>query len=148
MSVRKESAHVRDHTIVTSDSLGSVTFWDGASLAQKQTFQAHKADGMCLLIGPVSCASFKLTVSLGEQSSPLDLISEYVNSHESAEGANQHGSCPVQRGYIHMMFEHSPSFHLIRLTPLPSILISHQSLRLADGTWQCHSPPQRLRIYW
>jgi hypothetical protein len=43
-----------DHTIVTSDSLGSVTFWDGASMAQKQHFQAHKADGMCLLIGPVS----------------------------------------------------------------------------------------------
>jgi hypothetical protein len=42
-----------DHTIVTSDSLGSVTFWDGASLAQKQTFRSHKADGMCLAIGPV-----------------------------------------------------------------------------------------------
>ncbi|RSH87122.1 U3 small nucleolar RNA-associated protein [Saitozyma podzolica] len=41
-----------DHTIVTSDSLGSVTFWDGATLAQKQHFSAHKADGMCLLIGP------------------------------------------------------------------------------------------------
>lgn len=43
-----------DHTIVSSDSLGSVTFWDGTSLAQKQSFQAHKADGMCMAIGPVS----------------------------------------------------------------------------------------------
>ena len=44
----------RDHTIVTSDSLGSVTFWDGSSMAQKQHFPAHKADGMCLVIGPVN----------------------------------------------------------------------------------------------
>ena len=34
-----------DHTIVTSDSLGNVVFWDGTSMAQKQSFQAHKADG-------------------------------------------------------------------------------------------------------
>jgi hypothetical protein len=47
-------ADISDHTIVTSDSLGSVTFWDGASMAQKQHFSAHKADGMCLLVGPVS----------------------------------------------------------------------------------------------
>lgn len=47
-----------DHTIVTSDSLGSVTFWDGASLAQKQTFRSHKADGMCMAIGPVSFPFF------------------------------------------------------------------------------------------
>ena len=26
-------------------------------MAQKQHFQAHKADGMCLLIGPVSLSS-------------------------------------------------------------------------------------------
>ncbi|KAK4688303.1 U3 small nucleolar RNA-associated protein 4, partial [Tremellales sp. Uapishka_1] len=41
-----------DHTIVTSDSLGSVTFWDGATMSQKQSFAAHKADGMCLVVGP------------------------------------------------------------------------------------------------
>mgnify|MGYP002718980361 FL=1 len=45
----------RDHTIVSSDSLGSVTFWDGKSQAQLQTFQAHVADALCLTIGPVSC---------------------------------------------------------------------------------------------
>lgn len=44
----------RDHSIVSSDSLGNVVFWDGASLAQKQGFTAHKADAMCLVIGPVS----------------------------------------------------------------------------------------------
>lgn len=49
-----DTSDFSDHTIVTSDSLGSVTFWDGASMAQKQSFQAHKADGMCLVIGPVS----------------------------------------------------------------------------------------------
>ncbi|WVR08787.1 hypothetical protein IAU60_005845 [Kwoniella sp. DSM 27419] len=41
-----------DHNFVTSDSLGNVTFWDGASMAQKQNFRAHKADGICLTIGP------------------------------------------------------------------------------------------------
>ena len=51
----------RGHTIVTSDSLGSVTFWDGVSLAQKQTFRSHKADGMCMSIGPVSLRSCDIT---------------------------------------------------------------------------------------
>ncbi|ORY26812.1 WD40-repeat-containing domain protein [Naematelia encephala] len=41
-----------NHTIITSDSLGSVTFWDGASMAQRQSFRAHKADAMCMVIGP------------------------------------------------------------------------------------------------
>lgn len=41
-----------DGTIVTSDSLGSVTFWDPSSMAQRQSFRSHKADGMCLVIGP------------------------------------------------------------------------------------------------
>ncbi|KAJ9113775.1 hypothetical protein QFC20_001801 [Naganishia adeliensis] len=40
-----------DHTIISSDSLGSVTFWDGKSQAQLQTFQAHAADALCLTIG-------------------------------------------------------------------------------------------------
>ena len=38
--------------IVTSDSLGNVTFWDGESMAQRQSFKAHKADAMCMVIGP------------------------------------------------------------------------------------------------
>ncbi|WVQ86293.1 hypothetical protein IAT38_008462 [Cryptococcus sp. DSM 104549] len=41
-----------DNTVVTSDSLGNVTFWDAASMSQKQNFRAHKADGMCMTIGP------------------------------------------------------------------------------------------------
>lgn len=41
-----------DETIVTSDSLGSVIFWDPVSLAQRQSFRSHKADGMCMTIGP------------------------------------------------------------------------------------------------
>lgn len=46
------TAVLPDHTIVTSDSLGSIIFWDGASLAQKKSFKAHKADGMVLIPGP------------------------------------------------------------------------------------------------
>ncbi|TYJ51515.1 hypothetical protein B9479_007911 [Cryptococcus floricola] len=41
-----------DNSVVTTDSLGSITFWDPITLAQKQTFRAHKADIMALTIGP------------------------------------------------------------------------------------------------
>ncbi|EIW69257.1 hypothetical protein TREMEDRAFT_71590 [Tremella mesenterica DSM 1558] len=41
-----------DGGVVTSDSLGSVVFWDGKTMAQRQSFGAHKADGMCLVVGP------------------------------------------------------------------------------------------------
>lgn len=41
-----------DGTFVTSDSLGSVAFWDPVTMAQRQSFRPHKADGMCLTIGP------------------------------------------------------------------------------------------------
>ncbi|KGB78908.3 hypothetical protein CNBG_4746 [Cryptococcus deuterogattii R265] len=41
-----------DGTVATTDSLGSVIFWDPLSLAQRQHFRAHKADAMCLAIGP------------------------------------------------------------------------------------------------
>lgn len=41
-----------DGTFVTSDSLGSVAFWDPVTMAQRQSFRPHKADGMCLVIGP------------------------------------------------------------------------------------------------
>ncbi|WVQ77610.1 hypothetical protein IAR50_007298 [Cryptococcus sp. DSM 104548] len=41
-----------DNSVVTTDSLGNITFWDPITLAQKQTFRAHKADIMALTIGP------------------------------------------------------------------------------------------------
>ncbi|KAL1412484.1 U3 small nucleolar RNA-associated protein [Vanrija albida] len=41
-----------DSSIVTSDSLGNVTFWDSNTMAQRQSFRSHKADGMSLIIGP------------------------------------------------------------------------------------------------
>lgn len=47
-----------DHTVVTADSLGTVAFWDGASMAQKQTFRAHKADAMCMAISADGRAVF------------------------------------------------------------------------------------------
>jgi hypothetical protein len=74
-----------DHTIVTSDSLGNVTFWDGASLAQKQSFNAHKADVMCIAIGPVRSSRISLTTQLTSSSLvvrylPLVQINGSVNS--------------------------------------------------------------------
>ncbi|KAL7420926.1 U3 small nucleolar RNA-associated protein [Cryptotrichosporon argae] len=47
-----------DGTVVTADSLGSVTFWDGASLAQRHSFRSHKADAMCLTVGPAGRTVF------------------------------------------------------------------------------------------
>lgn len=43
-----------DGTIISADSLGQVTFWDGKSLAQIKSFKAHAADAQCLVIAPVS----------------------------------------------------------------------------------------------
>ena len=43
-----------DGTIISADSLGQVTFWDGKSLAQIKSFKAHAADALCLVISPVS----------------------------------------------------------------------------------------------
>ena len=42
-----------DHTVISGDSMGAVTFWDGGSLAQIKSFQSHAADAQCMAIGPV-----------------------------------------------------------------------------------------------
>ncbi len=42
-----------DGTIVSGDSLGMVKFWDSRTCTQLQTFEAHGADVLCLVIGPV-----------------------------------------------------------------------------------------------
>jgi hypothetical protein len=100
-------AHDSDHTIVSSDSLGSVTFWDGTSLAQKQSFQAHKADGMCMAIGPVSLLSLAVDEADGrtvEQCLLRVPTSEFVNSPPSLPRlANLDGFSPAPNGYIRMM---------------------------------------------
>lgn len=98
---------ISDHTIVTSDSLGSVTFWDGASMAQKQHFSAHKADGMCLLIGPVSyivSVEAELTIRAGKRSTPLAPTNESVNSHTSPHHLNSRTH--PQNDSTRTMFEH------------------------------------------
>lgn len=45
-------AVLSDHTIISADALGDVTFWDGRSMAPSQTLKAHLADAMCLAVGP------------------------------------------------------------------------------------------------
>ena len=53
-----------DGTIISGDSLGMVKFWDSRSCTQLQTFEAHGADVLCLVAGPVcdtSILSFSLT---------------------------------------------------------------------------------------
>lgn len=41
-----------DRTIVSGDSMGLVKFWDGKMGTQLQSIQAHKADVLCLTVGP------------------------------------------------------------------------------------------------
>jgi U3 small nucleolar RNA-associated protein 4 len=42
-----------DGTIVSGDSLGMVKFWDSQTCTQLQSFEAHDADVLCLVVGPV-----------------------------------------------------------------------------------------------
>jgi len=44
---------VSDGTIISGDSLGMVKFWDSRTCTQLQTFEAHGADVLCLVVGPV-----------------------------------------------------------------------------------------------
>jgi hypothetical protein len=53
-------------------------------MAQKQHFQAHKADGMCLLIGPVSPVLFSL-------SSPSSLSLQREKGRQRERGRIQIG---------------------------------------------------------
>ncbi|WWD07161.1 hypothetical protein V865_005258 [Kwoniella europaea PYCC6329] len=70
-----------DHNFVTSDSLGNVTFWDGQSMAQQQHFRAHKADGMCLTIGPGGRSVFT--------SGPDQRICQFVNVPSTSGSGSQ-----------------------------------------------------------
>jgi len=42
-----------DGTIISGDSLGMVKFWDPRTCTQLQSFEAHGADVLCLVVGPV-----------------------------------------------------------------------------------------------
>ncbi|KAI0307576.1 WD40 repeat-like protein [Multifurca ochricompacta] len=41
-----------DGTIISGDSLGMVKFWDSQTGTQLQSFEAHGADVLCLVVGP------------------------------------------------------------------------------------------------
>ncbi|KAI0296605.1 WD40 repeat-like protein [Russula brevipes] len=43
---------IGDGTIISGDSLGMVKFWDSRTCTQLQSFEAHGADVLCLMIGP------------------------------------------------------------------------------------------------
>jgi hypothetical protein len=67
-----------DGTIISADSLGQVTFWDGKSLAQIKSFKAHAADALCLVISPVSAVGKRLP-TVGE----VLMISASLSGRES-----------------------------------------------------------------
>jgi U3 small nucleolar RNA-associated protein 4 len=46
-------AVLSDHTIISGDSMGVVKFWDGVMGTQLQSHKAHKADVLCMTVGPV-----------------------------------------------------------------------------------------------
>ncbi|WVF67825.1 hypothetical protein IAT40_002586 [Kwoniella sp. CBS 6097] len=82
-----------DHNFVTSDSLGNVTFWDGASMAQKQNFRAHKADGMCLTVGPGGRSVFT--------SGPDQRICQFVNIPSTSGPGSQWVLTASKRVHAH-----------------------------------------------
>lgn len=47
-----------DGTIISGDSLGMVKFWDSRTCTQLQSFEAHGADVLCLVVGPVRDNSY------------------------------------------------------------------------------------------
>src|SRR6516162_10492513 len=53
LSGRFIPATCRDGTIISGDSLGMVKFWDSRTCTQIHSFQGHKADVLCLSVGPV-----------------------------------------------------------------------------------------------
>ncbi|KAJ9098622.1 hypothetical protein QFC21_004269 [Naganishia friedmannii] len=74
-----------DHTIVSSDSLGTVTFWDGKSQAQLQTFQAHAADALCLTIGP----NGKSVYTAGPDQKVAQFTLVKANATQTEEGSDK-----------------------------------------------------------
>ncbi|WWD20897.1 hypothetical protein CI109_105375 [Kwoniella shandongensis] len=82
-----------DNNIVTSDSLGNVTFWDGVSLAQKQNFRAHKADGMCMTIGPNGRSVFT--------SGPDQRVCQFVNVPSTSGSGSQWALTASRRLHSH-----------------------------------------------
>ncbi|OCF56068.1 hypothetical protein L486_06009 [Kwoniella mangroviensis CBS 10435] len=82
-----------DHNFVTSDSLGNVTFWDGQSMAQQQHFRAHKADGMCLTIGPGGRSVFT--------SGPDQRICQFVNVPSTSGSGSQWVLTTTKRVHSH-----------------------------------------------
>jgi len=55
-------------------------------MAQKQHFQAHKADGMCLLIGPVSPVLFFFQSSPSSLSLQAGKGKTLGSEHEETQG--------------------------------------------------------------
>ncbi|OCF35969.1 hypothetical protein I316_02464 [Kwoniella heveanensis BCC8398] len=120
-----------DHNFVTSDSLGNVTFWDGASMAQKQNFRAHKADGMCLTVGPGGRSVFT--------SGPDQRICQFVNVPSTSGPGSQWVLTASKRVHAHDVRSLSifpPYVPLPASHPLsvPSINPSYAPV-IASGGW-------------
>ncbi|KAI9460248.1 WD40 repeat-like protein [Lactarius psammicola] len=61
-----------DGTIISGDSLGMVKFWDSRTCTQLQSFEAHSADVLCLVVGPEGTSVY--TSGIDQKVSQFSLI--------------------------------------------------------------------------
>lgn len=61
-----------DGTIISGDSLGMVKFWDSRTCTQLQSFEAHGADVLCLVVGPEGTSVY--TSGIDQKVSQFSLI--------------------------------------------------------------------------
>lgn len=72
---------LNDHTIISCDSVGNVTFWDGRALTPNQVIKAHSADAMCIAINASGTSVFT--------SGPDQKIAEFIRvSSEVSDNIN------------------------------------------------------------
>ncbi|WWC64991.1 uncharacterized protein I303_107605 [Kwoniella dejecticola CBS 10117] len=115
-----------DQNFVTSDSLGNVTFWDAQSMAQKQMFRAHKADGMCLTIGPGGRSVFT--------SGPDQRVCQFINVPSTSSSGSQWLLTSTKRVHSHDVRALS-IFPPYVPAPLAVPINPHYAPVLASGGW-------------
>lgn len=76
-----------DGTIISGDSLGMVKFWDSRTCTQLQSFEAHGADVLCLVVGPEGTSVY--TSGIDQKVSQFSLI-------ESSSKGNSISSPPAK----------------------------------------------------
>ncbi|KAF8273758.1 WD40-repeat-containing domain protein [Lactarius quietus] len=74
-----------DGTIISGDSLGMVKFWDSRTCTQLQSFEAHGADVLCLVVGPEGNSVY--TSGIDQRVSQFSLIKSSLNGDPISSSA-------------------------------------------------------------